>query len=247
MQDGLLNEAVEHCGDAQRPLPLAVRFGNVHPPDRLRNIRPAAQLLPDARPVPPAIRQQLVDRHPVDARCPIVVHHTRVRGDQVLSPHHLLDECERLVPIRVVACRARLTRGIRLVPRAAGRQRDPCGHLSPRNCVYLTPRTRWDEGLLVFGPSLVCVQLLWPRLTPAHAPCVGRSPRVRRVTVAPSTRRIYAPVARMTSGFECMCSLAHHRVASSAVRAPRAGVLPAAAFPRGVAGRAVAERLVPCV
>ena len=50
---------------------------------------------------------------------------------------------------------------------------------------------------------------LWPRLTPAHASDVSRSPRVRRVTVAPSTRRIYAPVVRMTSRFECMCPLAH--------------------------------------
>ena len=97
----------------------------------------------------------------------------------------------------------------------------------------------------MFGPSRLCASLLWPRLTPARSTplrsgaCPGgrrrRSPRVRRVTVAPSTRRIYATPVRMTSGFEWSCPLAHQRRASPAVRVPRAGALPAASFPRRVA------------
>jgi len=37
----------------------------------------------------------------------------------------------------------------------------------------------------------------------------GRSPRVRRVTFVPYTRRIYVGWVRMTSGFESLCPLAH--------------------------------------
>src|SRR6266540_7561295 len=39
----------------------------------------------------------------------------------------------------------------------------------------------------------------------------------------------------MTWGFESFGPLAHQRCASSAVRAPRAGALPAASFPRHIA------------
>src|SRR5213593_3814380 len=38
----------------------------------------------------------------------------------------------------------------------------------------------------------------------------------------------------MTWGFESLCPLAHQRCASSAVRTPRAGALPAASFPQRV-------------
>jgi hypothetical protein len=64
-------------------------------------------------------------------------------------------------------------------------------------------------------------QLLWPRLTAASpssrltTSVASRqrcsSPRVRRVTVAPSTRRIYARPVRMTSGFRVLCPLAPSR------------------------------------
>src|SRR5207247_2387719 len=84
-------------------------------------------------------------------------------------------------------------------------------------------------------------RLLRPRLTSAH-PSLGltaslasrqmsRPPGVRRVTLAPSTRRIYARTIRVTSGFRSFGPLAHRACASSAIRVPRAGVLPAASFP----------------
>jgi hypothetical protein len=44
-----------------------------------------------------AIGHQVVDGHAVDAWCPAVAHHARVRGDEVLSPHDLLDEGQSLV------------------------------------------------------------------------------------------------------------------------------------------------------
>jgi hypothetical protein len=88
-------------------------------------------------------------------------------------------------------------------------------------------------------------RLLWPRLTAASPSSrlttrlasrqQRSSPRVRRVTVAPSTRRIYARSVRMTSGFRSSCPLAHLARASYAVRGPRARALPTASFPQRLA------------
>ena len=85
------------------------------------------------------------------------------------------------------------------------------------------------------------LRLLRPRLTaastsprlPARLAARHRcsSPRVRRVTFTPSTRRIYARSVRMTSGFRSFCPLAHLACASYAVRVPRAGALPTASSP----------------
>ena len=98
LEQGLLNESVEHRGEAQHPYALPIRFGNLHTPDGLRDVRAAEQLFPDARPVLAAIAHQVVDRHAVDARCSAVAHHARVGGDKVLSLHDLLDEGQSLVP-----------------------------------------------------------------------------------------------------------------------------------------------------
>lgn len=76
--------------------------------------------LPDARPVLATVRHQVVDGYAIDARRPTVPHDARVRGDQVLSPHHLLDERQSLVSARVFACRARLTRCSNLLPFRGG-------------------------------------------------------------------------------------------------------------------------------
>lgn len=86
----------------------------------MRDVRAAEQLLSETRPVLAAIRHQLIDGHPVDARCPAVAHDARMCGDEVLSPHDLLDEGQSLGPARVAVCRARLTHGVRPVPRSAG-------------------------------------------------------------------------------------------------------------------------------
>ena len=140
----------------------------------------------------------------------------------------------------VPACRSRLTPGTRTSARAAGGRRGPCGHLGARGCVYvgasnasrrLAPRV-WPFTAVraaTMASADFCRASSAPRgaASSRHA---SRSPRVRRVTFAPSTRRIYAAPVRMTSGFESSCPLAHQRCASSAVRAPRAGALPAASF-----------------
>ena len=63
----------------------------------------------------------------------------------------------------------------------------------------------------------------------------NRSPGVRRVTFAPTTRRIYARWVQVTPGFGFLCPLAHPRDASSALRLPRAGASLTASFPRRLA------------
>jgi hypothetical protein len=44
-----------------------------------------------------AIGHQVVDRHAVDSRCSAVTHDACVCGDEILSPHDLLDEGQSLV------------------------------------------------------------------------------------------------------------------------------------------------------
>ena len=62
-----------------------------------------------------------------------------------------------------------------------------------------------------------------------------RSPKVRRVTFAPSTRRIYARQIRMTLGFRFIGPFAHLTFALYAVRVPRARALLSASFPPRIA------------
>ena len=111
--------------------------------------------------------------------------------------------------------------------------------------VSLSHRTSGPTRRFVFGPSRpcdaattasadCCAAVVPPRSATSRS-AANSSPRVRRVTVAPSTRRIYARLVRMTLGFESLCPLAHLACASSAVRVPRAGALPTASFPRRVA------------
>ena len=72
----------------------------------------------------------------------------------------------------------------------------------------------------------------------------SRSPRVRRATFSPHTRRIYAGAIRMTSDFGSSCPLVHRVDASYALRVPRAGDLPRASFRLRLAADALALRLV---
>src|SRR6056297_1690838 len=73
---------------------------------------------------------------------------------------------------------------------------------------------------------------------------VSRSPRVRRATFSPHTRRIYAGAIRMTSDFGSSCPLVHRVDASYALRVPRAGDLPRASFRLRLAADALALWLV---
>ena len=134
---------------------------------------------------------------------------------------------------------------------------------SPRPAVASRPRIRplprSANGPLHFGLSRSALRRRAPPATPASADCwrpfgpprggalasrqIDSSPRVRRVTFAPSTRRIYAASVRMTSGFESFRPLAHLLRRLYALRVPRAGALPAASFRLRLAADALAVRL----
>jgi len=59
---------------------------------------------------------------------------------------------------------------------------------------------------------------------------VGRSPRVRRATFIPYTRRIYFPIFRVIIGLRILWPPRPDGAASYAVAVRRAGTLPAASF-----------------
>jgi len=188
----------------------------------------------------PAVGQQVGDGHPVHPRCPAVPHDAPVRCEDVSATQHLLHASRSPVPGAVSACRARLTLG----PRALGGSAacrpglSTLWSASPSRLERIAP-----VRLLVFSPSPPCAAApmaladCWPPLADprgATSPMgrATRSPRVRRVTVAPSTRRIYAGPVWVTSGFRCFGPLAHRTGASYAVRVPRPRALPPASFPR---------------
>ena len=124
----------------------------------------------------------------------------------------------------------------------------PVSHFGQRG---ITPaswiRRSSSERQRDFNPPDQCAarRTLWSRLTsarpsqrlatPLASRQTSRSPRVRRVTFAPHTRRIYARPVRVASGFGSLGPLAHQTDASYAARVPRAGALPAASFPRHLA------------
>jgi hypothetical protein len=144
------------------------------------------------------------------------------------------------------ACRVRLARGSRTLGGSAAYFPGPLGHPSLLVCAYLGHRTPRTGSAPHVRPFTTMRQwLLRPRLTSAHPSRrlttalarrqVSRSPGVRHVTFAPSTRRIYALRVRVTAGFESFGPLAHPRDASYALRVPRAGALLTASFPRRLA------------
>jgi hypothetical protein len=97
LEQGLLDQPVQHRRDAQRSHAPTVRFGDFHLPDGLRNVRSIEQFLTDACPVRLAVAPEFIDAHPVDARRPAVPHYMPVRREQVLASHHTLHERRSLV------------------------------------------------------------------------------------------------------------------------------------------------------
>ena len=75
LHDRLLDEAVEHRRDAERPL-AARRLGYLHTPHRLRFVGAVKQLSPDPGPVLLQVGNQLVDGHPIEAGRPLVALHS---------------------------------------------------------------------------------------------------------------------------------------------------------------------------
>src|ERR1019366_5056627 len=242
----LLNHPIHHRRNAQRPSALTVRLRYFYPPDRLGYVGAVEYPLPYLFPVLAAIRHQVLNGHPVDARCPAVSHHTLIRLEHVLASQHLLDEFLLLVPGLFFACRACLTLYPCAARGSAAFGRRALGHPSPTCRVFFTHRTLGSGSSLHVRPVRhAATWLLWPLLTSArlalalrlHFPLragvrtsEGKAPDFR--PIRPSHLR---PPVRMTSGFECLRPLAHRTDASCTLRVPRAGILPAASSGRSLA------------
>src|SRR4029077_12981979 len=87
----LLDKSIQHRRDAQLAHP-SVRFGDFHPPHRLRLVGSVQQLFPDGWPVLPQIIRERHDRHAVDARTTLVGLHLPQRLLQVFSLTYLLHQ-----------------------------------------------------------------------------------------------------------------------------------------------------------
>ncbi len=66
LQDGLLNQAIDHVGNAEVSL-AAIGFGNRLPPARARTVSPFQELLPNDRPMVPEGLEELVQGDAVGA------------------------------------------------------------------------------------------------------------------------------------------------------------------------------------
>ena len=123
-----------------------------------------------------------------------------------LATHHLLHEPLSLVPGLRSGRRAALTHGARGHGGAAATTPGPLRPRSPPCWVSVPHEPSVPVRLLVFGPSPPCAAATTTsavssrRLSASPVRTQARSPGVRRVTFAPSTRRIYAPPVRVTIG-----------------------------------------------
>ena len=89
LQDGLLDQAVQHRRDAKLSHP-AGRLGDFHPSHRLRFVGPVQQLFPDSWPMLFQVVGGFADSHPVNSRAPFVALDLPQCCLQVLSLTHFL-------------------------------------------------------------------------------------------------------------------------------------------------------------
>ena len=82
LQQGLLDEPVEHRRDAELALAPAGLW-NRHPSHRLRLIAPREEFLAQPRPVHAQVGGQLFDRHPIDAGLTRILPNTLQCGPKV--------------------------------------------------------------------------------------------------------------------------------------------------------------------
>src|SRR3974390_898746 len=87
----LLDEAIQHRRDAKLSHP-AVRFGDFHPPHRLRFIGPIQQLFSDHWPVLFQVARELVHGDPVHSRATFITFHLLQCFLQVLSLTYFLHQ-----------------------------------------------------------------------------------------------------------------------------------------------------------
>ena len=91
LQNGLLDEPIEHAGNPELPdSPTALR--NFLPPHWLRLVRAIEQLRPYGLPVVHQIRRQLIHGHPVSTGAALVLPHPLQRGLGVAALDYLLHE-----------------------------------------------------------------------------------------------------------------------------------------------------------
>src|SRR5258707_15811785 len=98
LQDRLLDQAIQHGGDAELAHP-SVRFGDLDSPYRERLVSPVQQLFPDGWPVLTQVVPGLVDGPAIDAGASLVGADSMPRHFEVLSFAHLLHQ--RLASRRV--------------------------------------------------------------------------------------------------------------------------------------------------
>src|SRR5512135_3205347 len=91
LQDRLLDQAIQHGGDAELAHP-AVRFGDLYPPHRLRPVSPVEQLFPEGWPVLTQVVPGLVNGPAIDAGAPLVGTDVMPRLFEVFSFTHLLPQ-----------------------------------------------------------------------------------------------------------------------------------------------------------
>src|SRR4029450_5841812 len=91
LQDRLLDQAIQHGGDAELAHP-SVRFGDLDSPHRLRPGSSVEALFPDGWPVLTQVDSGLVDGPAIDAGTPLVGADLMPRPFEVLSFAHLLHQ-----------------------------------------------------------------------------------------------------------------------------------------------------------
>ena len=139
-----------------------------------------------------------------------------IRGHQVLTTQHLLHESRTPFPGLLSRCRGRLTRSTGILGGSAAYLPGPLQLLSSLACVLCVP----SNPLCRFGFSCSALRRRAPAATMASADFSlhpagiaaqcrrrpfrrnARPPRVRRVTFAPSTRRIYVRSVRVAFGLQ---------------------------------------------
>src|SRR5690606_6748429 len=94
LQEGLLNEPVEHRRDAELTL-APTGLGDELAFHWRRAIAPGEKLLLVGGPLGHQVRTQLVDRHAVDARASLVLLHSPERGLQVRATQHAVQQVAR--------------------------------------------------------------------------------------------------------------------------------------------------------
>src|SRR3954471_24131670 len=91
LQDRLLDQAIQHGGDAELAHP-SVRFGDLDSPHRLRPVGPVEQLFPDGWPLVTQVVPGLVDGPAIDAGTALVGADSMPRIFEILSFADLLHQ-----------------------------------------------------------------------------------------------------------------------------------------------------------